>query len=89
MKKAFTLIELLVVLVVLIVIMGLVVPSGYKMFKGFESTLNNIKSQQNFFIQVSNSFISLEEQNATLFNTNYSISSKGIVQKNEKSNNHN
>lgn len=85
MKKAFTLIELLVVLVIITVVMGLVIPLGSKMLSNFENSLNTIKQKHKLSLDRSYAFIKSKEENVTINGIAYTISTKGVLLKNEKS----
>ena len=86
MHKGFTLIELLVVLVIMSLVLGLIAPKGSHMLREFQQTINKIKDEQKLSQTRSYAFIKAKPTDIKVLNINYHITSKGVILKNEKSN---
>lgn len=85
MRKAFTLIELMVVTIIMVVVMGLVIPKGAKMLSSFETNLKKTKSLQELSKERSFAFLQAEEKTYKTDQKVYTISPKGVISQNEKS----
>lgn len=76
-------------MVIMIVIMGMVVPQGSKLLISFQKRLQTTKESQELSKQASMSFLQAKEQTLYLLGETFSISSKGVITKHEKSNDNN
>lgn len=85
LRKGFTLIELLVVMVLIVVIMGLVMPKGAKMLSSFEKSVQKTKDIQRVSKESSLAFLSSTEKTVKVLDIKYHISKKGVISKDEKS----
>lgn len=86
MKRAFTLIELLVVLVIMTVVMGLIIPQGSKMLDSFKNSVSKIQQKHQLSLDRSSAFIKAEPKKVQILGITYNISTKGVLEKDEKSN---
>ena len=86
MRTAFTLIELLVVMIIMTLLMAMIAPSGAKMLRSFQKSVQKTKDIQELSKQRSISFLQAREQNIEIAGKKYHISSKGVISQYEKSN---
>jgi len=79
MKQAFTLIELLIVLVIMVLVMGVVVPQGAKMLDRYQKNFKRMEAKQKLSQSKAYAFLTLQEQNNSIDDKNYTTNIKGIV----------
>ena len=89
MRAGFTLIELMVVMVIMTVVMGLIIPKGSKMLDSFQNYISTTKDKQTLSKERSMAFIGAKEKTLNILDSNYHISSKGVLTKYETSNDNN
>jgi len=89
MRSGFTLIELMVVMVIMTVVMGLIIPKGSKMLDSFQNYISKTKDMQTLSKERSMAFIEAKEKTLNILDSNYHISSKGVLTKYETSNDNN
>ena len=85
-REAFTLVELLVVLTIMAVVMGVVVPIGSKMLNRFKGSIQKNKEVQNLSKMRADSFITLQEHNATVESKVYKTTKRGVIIETSKHN---
>lgn len=75
----------MVVMIIMVVVMGLVIPKGSKMLSSFENNIEKTKSLQELSKKRSFAFLQAEEKTYKTAQIVYTISPKGVIRQNEKS----
>ncbi len=83
MRSAFTLIEILVTMVLLTVIMGVVVPTGYKMLEQFTAIVDRSQAENAIQIKRMEAFSSATQLEMNYDHRHYLLRKNGMVEVHE------